>query len=48
MPNFKTGVLGQSKTAANLKKRVKNDPCRFGDDFENFRKFREHFISNSD
>ncbi len=44
MPNFETGVLTRFKSGVDLKNRVKNDPRRFGDDFENFRKFREHFI----
>ncbi len=48
MPNFETGGLTRSKSKVNLKKRVKNDPRRFGDDFDIFRKFREHFIWNSD
>ncbi len=46
MANFETGVLTRSKSKINLKKRVKNDPRRFGDDFEIFRKFREHTVSN--
>ncbi len=46
MPNFETGVLTTYKSEVNFKKRVKIDPCRFGDDFEIFGKFREHFIWN--
>ncbi len=44
MPNFETGVLTRFKSGVDLKKRVKNGRLNFGDDFEHFRKFREHFI----
>ena len=46
MPNFETGVLTRSKSEVNGKNRVKNGPPDFWDDFENFRKFHKHFISN--
>ncbi len=46
MPNFETGVPTMSKTKVDLKNRVKNGRSNFWDDFEIFRKFREHFISN--
>ncbi len=46
MPNFERGVLTRSKSEVNGKNRVKNDRPNFWDDFEIFRKFREHFISN--
>ncbi len=48
MPNFERGYLTTSKTEVDFKKRTKIDPRRFGDVFEIFRKFREHFISNFD
>ncbi len=44
MPKFETGVLRKSKSEINFKKRVKIGRPDFEDDFENFRKFREHFI----
>ncbi len=43
MANFETGYLTTSKTEVDLKNRVKIGPSDFGDDFENFRKFHEHF-----
>ncbi len=46
MANFERGVLTRSKSKVDLKKRAKIDHLVFGDDFENFRKFREHFIWN--
>ncbi len=46
MPNFETGVLTRSKSEVNDKKRVKIDRSDFEDDFEIFRKFHKHFISN--
>ncbi len=45
MPNFERGYLTMSKSEVDLKKRVKIGSSNFRDDFENFRKFREHFIS---
>ncbi len=44
MPNFERGVLTRSKNEVDGEKRVKIGRSRFWDDFENFRKFREHFI----
>ncbi len=46
MSNFERGVLTMSKSEVNFKKRVKIGPSDFEDDFEIFRKLREHFISN--
>ncbi len=46
MPKFETGVLRRSKSKVNDKKRVKIGHSDFGDVFDIFRKFREHFISN--
>ncbi len=43
MPKFETGVLTMFKSKVNGKKRVKNGRPDFWDDFEIFRKFREHF-----
>ncbi len=46
IPNFERGYLTTSKSKVDLKNRVKIGPPDFEDDFENFRKFREHTVWN--